>query len=227
VTEQATQPTKRDVIAESLRELIAAGEIPRGARIRQEELAERFGTSITPVREAIRLLQAEGLLVGEPRRGVQVAFVDPEHLRSTYILRRLLEPYAMQRAARRVSRRDLEKAGNLLDAMEQAHERNDASAVRTLNRQFHFDLIDRCGVPALARETKELWLAFPADILQLVEGRVPASMKEHREILQVIEEGGLNDVADATATHLRNSYLGLVEHLTGTRPPDPFDVDAD
>lgn len=219
--------TKRDAIAESLRELIASGEIPRGSRIRQEVLAEQFSTSITPVREAIRLLQSEGLLVGEPRRGVRVASVDPEHLRSTYILRQLLEPYAMRRAARRMSRRDLENTHRLLDEMDQAHARNDIAAIRDLNREFHFTLIEKCGVEALTRETKALWLAFPADILQMVEGRVPQSMKEHREMLDAIESGNLDKLADATATHLRNSYLSLVEHVTGTRPPDPIDVDVD
>ena len=224
---EAPEPTKRDAIAESLRKLIASGEIPRGSRVRQEVLAERFSTSITPVREAIRLLQAEGLLVGEPRRGVRVASVDPEHLRSTYILRQLLEPYAMKRAARRMSRRDLENSHRCLDEMEEAFARNDIAAVRDLNREFHFTLIERCGVEALARETKALWLAFPADILQMVEGRVPLSMKEHREILHAMETGHLDDLAEATATHLRNSYLSLVEHVTGTRPADPFDVDID
>ena len=102
--------TKASQIADELREAIAAGEIAQGTRLQQDELSARFSTSITPVREALRQLQAEGLLVGEPHRGVAVASPDLEQITSIYVLRRLIEPFAAQRSARRLSKLDFERA---------------------------------------------------------------------------------------------------------------------
>lgn len=112
--------TKRDRIVAEIRRLIAEGELPRGQRLQQEELAVRFQTSITPVREALRQLEAEGLLMAQPNRGVRVADADFERVKFTYIQRRLIEPYAMRRAARHVSPRDLDQAGALVEAMQAA-----------------------------------------------------------------------------------------------------------
>jgi DNA-binding GntR family transcriptional regulator len=219
--------TKRDHIAQQLRDLISAGEIPRGAHLRQDELAERFQTSITPVREAMRILQAEGLLVAEPRRGVRVASVDIPQLQSNYVVRRLVETYAMKRATRRMSPRDLGKARAINESMAAAHRAGDNLRVRTANREFHFFFIDRCGLPGLVDHVDDLWLGFPWDILQVLVDRVPCSVSEHEDILRAVELGDLDEVAAATERHLANSFLALVEHLTGQRPEDPFDLDSD
>lgn len=87
--------------------MIVSGEFARGERLQEDQLAARFATSITPVREAIKQLEAEGPLVTEPRRGVRVTSADPEQITGIYVSRRLIEPYTAQRAALRVSRRDL------------------------------------------------------------------------------------------------------------------------
>jgi DNA-binding GntR family transcriptional regulator len=219
--------TKRDIIVRRLREQITSGELPRGAKMRQDELASRFHTSITPVREALRVLQAEGLLVGEARRGVRVATVDPRQLKVTYLTRRLLESYAMRRAARRVNPRDLERARRLIDGMRAAFEAGDHAKVRDQNRAFHFLFIDRCGIPELAHEIDMLWLAFPWDILQVLKHRTPHSIEEHEAMLSAVIAGDQEEIGRATGRHLAQSYLCLVEHLSGTRPDDPFDVDND
>src|SRR5579862_9894898 len=88
--------TKKDRLVQELRHLILYGDLERGTRIRQDELAARFDTSITPVREALRQLEAEGLLESEPHRGVRVTVPDIAEIKGTYVARRLLEPYIMQ-----------------------------------------------------------------------------------------------------------------------------------
>lgn len=217
------QPRKRDRIVEDIRALIANGEIPRGGRIQQDELAARFGTSITPVREALVLLEAEGVLVGEPHRGLRVAEADPQKLRANYIMRRLVEGYAMKRAALRISRLDLVEARRLIQEMKAAHKRKDASLAGALNRQFHFLFYSRAGVPELEREIDALWLSFPWDILQVLSARIPPSIDEHEELLRAIEAGDLEGVEAATANHLASSHQALMKHLTGVEGPDPFD----
>ena len=106
----AVHATKRDQIVDELRRRILSGDLARGERMPQDELARQFGASITPVREALRLLEAEGLVLSEPHRGVRVCGVDVDEVTATYIVRRLTESYAMRRATLRVSRRDLAQA---------------------------------------------------------------------------------------------------------------------
>lgn len=223
----ASGATKRDLIAQELRDMIANGELPRGTRMRQDHFAVRFQTSITPVREALRLLQTEGLLVGEARHSVRVASVDTQQLKTTYIMRRLLETYAMQRAARRVSPRDLERARSFVEDMRAAFECGDNAGVRDNNRAFHFLFFERCGIPELVREIDHLWLAFPWDILQVLPNRTPPSLQEHEAMLEAVISGDQDAIERTTGQHLSESYLELIAHLESHRPVDPFDIDTD
>jgi DNA-binding GntR family transcriptional regulator len=223
----AKRQTKKDRIVEELRLLIDSGELARGARVHQDELATRFNTSITPVREALRHLEAEGLLVSEPHRGVRVASADLEEVKGVYVARRLLEPYASQRAVSRISRRDLEQAERLTDAMAEAHEAGDHLALRDANRSFHFLFYDRAGISALARIVEDLWSAYPWDILQVLSVRVESSLAEHRTIVASVRDGDLDDVKESVELHVKNSYLALAEHLTGVSQDDPFELDTD
>src|SRR6185295_1137428 len=113
VQAKASDGTKRDQIVAHLRRQIVGGELARGERLRQDALAEQFGASITPVREAFSILESEGLVTSEPHRGVRVATVDLDRATSLYVLRRLSEPYAVGRAAVRLTELDLRSAERL------------------------------------------------------------------------------------------------------------------
>lgn len=218
--------TKRDKIVAELRRKIRDGEITRGSRIQQDVLAEMFNTSITPVREALVLLEAEGLLVGEPNRGVSVADANFESVKTVYIQRMLQEPYAMQRAARRISPIELEKAGQLLERMEN-HSDSEVVSVPELNRQFHFLFYEACGNNSLAEQIEQLWQKWPWDLLMVIKHRPGESRQEHREMLESVRNSDLDGVADATKRHLRQSFLSLGEHLTGKPANDIYDLDVD
>lgn len=222
-----SEMTKRDQVANALRGMIASGELPRGFRITQDEMAERFEVSITPIREAIRLLQSEGILVGEPHKGVRVATVSPERLRATYIQRRLLETYAMQRAAHRMSAMDFRQAEDLAARLERAYENEDHILVGSLNRDFHFTFFDSCGLPDLVETIETLWQNFPWDIMRILPDRTPDSVAEHKMLLNSTADGGLDAIDRAVGEHLWGSYRKLIEHLTGHAPKaDPFDVNV-
>lgn len=219
--------TKRDRIVASLRQMIRDGELPRGSRIQQDVLAEMFNTSITPVREALVLLEAEGLLVGEPNRGVSVADADFNAIKAVYIQRMLLEPYAMRRATRRISQRDLDRAGDLLQRMSSASKASEVVSVPELNRQFHFLFYDACGNDALNTQIEQLWQRWPWDLLSVIKERPSESHKEHSEIIEAVRGGNVAEVSLATEQHLRASYMSLGKHLTGEKPEDVFDLDVD
>jgi DNA-binding GntR family transcriptional regulator len=207
--------------------MIRDGELPRGSRIQQDVLAEMFNTSITPVREALVLLEAEGLLVGEPNRGVSVADADFNAIKAVYIQRMLLEPYAMRRATRRISHRDLDRAEDLLDRMTSATKTKEVVSVPELNRQFHFLFYDACGSDALTTQIEQLWQRWPWDLLSVIKDRPNESQREHAEMIQAIRSGDVVQVALATEQHLRASYMSLGKHLTGEIPEDVFDLDVD
>lgn len=219
--------TKRDRIVAALRQMIRDGELPRGSRIQQDVLAAKFKTSITPVREALVLLEAEGLLVGEPNRGVSVADADFEAIKSVYVMRMLVETYAMQRATRRISQRDLDRAQQLLERMESVDAKNPVVSVPELNRQFHFLFYDACGSEALTAQIEQLWQRWPWDLLQVIKERPSKSQQEHREMIDAVRRGDVDGVARATREHLRESYLSLGQHLTGSLPEDAFELDVD
>lgn len=219
--------TKRDQIVDELRRLILNGELARGERLPQDELARRFGASITPVREALRLLEAEGVVVAEPHRGVRVAGVDLERVKGIYVMRRLAESYAMKRAALRVSRRDLSAARELLDRLQSKEADGDRGAVRELNREFHFFFYERCGMPALHDQIRGIWQSFPWDLMLSSKERTATSHKEHLEILSALDAGDCDAVAVATERHIHRGFAAITEHLTGHSGPDPFDLDVD
>lgn len=221
----AVQPTKRDQIVDELRRRILSGALARGARMPQDELAQQFRASITPVREALRQLEAEGLVVSEPHRGVRVAGVDLEQVTATYVVRRLTETYAMRRATLRMSRRDLMQARLLVQG--EAGAGVDAASRRERNREFHFLFYDRCGMPALTERIAGMWQAFPWDLTLDSPGRGEESHREHLAILEAVEDGDPDRVAAATELHLRNGFSTILRQLAGRSGPDPFDINAD
>lgn len=215
--------TKREMIAAELRRQICNGELSRGTRMNQDKLAERFSTSITPVREALGMLQAEGVLVSEPHRGVRVATADLEQVKTVYLLRQLLEPYAMQRAMWRASPRDLHAATVLFQEMTALEEAGDPIGYNKANWKFHFAFYERCDDDGLRAEIALLWQRYPWDLLQVVEQRSTTSQQEHGRMLEAAGVGDIEAVAVATREHLRTSYLALAEYLEPDHEhSDPF-----
>jgi DNA-binding GntR family transcriptional regulator len=217
-----TRLTKTDRIVAELRTLIANGEIARGERIQQDRLAKRFDTSITPVREAIKRLEAEGLLVTEPHRGVRVSSADLEQIKGVYVARRLIEPYAAQRAALRVSRQDLRHAQDLVVRMGDQGE-----DLPEINRRFHFLFYERCGIPALTTLLHTLWRSYPWDILQVLEVRRAQAVREHRAMVDAVANADFDLIEETFGANLARSYLAIITHLTGEAGEDPFDIRAD
>jgi DNA-binding GntR family transcriptional regulator len=224
------KPTKKDWIAGELRRLLADGSIERGTRIHQDELAKRFNASITPVREALRELEAEGLLERDARRGIRVATADLDRLKGIYVMRRLVEPYAMARAAYRLSPRDLKTARGLAAELADAAARGDRAAVREANHRFHFFLYDHAGMPSLTRLIEGLWIAFPWDVLDANEERTARAHRGHEAILDAIEARDADAVRAACDEHIAVAYVDLARLVDGTADgevADPFDIEVD
>src|SRR5262245_28524508 len=110
--------TKRDVAADLLRDAIIIGQLAPGTRLILEELSERYHVSMTPIREALSLLEREGLIIQSPHKGAVVAALDREELLELYAIRSAVEELATLHAVPRLTEGDLVEMGRLLEMLE-------------------------------------------------------------------------------------------------------------
>lgn len=147
--------SKSDVVAESIRGLIQTGEFPPGSVLRQRDLAERFRVSPTPVREALRRLEAEGYVNSELHRGATVVRTEKERLAENYLIRETLEGLATQLAAERITEEQIEQLEGINDELAR-YEPDDPRRLE-LNREFHFCIYEATGSPVLISLLNLLW----------------------------------------------------------------------
>jgi DNA-binding GntR family transcriptional regulator len=148
-TRDASVSNTEDVYSR-LREMLLNGEIVPGTVLSQVSLARELGVSTTPLREAMRLLQAEGLLIAEHNRRSRVAPLDPRDIDAVYASRILIEALAVRLTLPTFSASDIEALRGDLDAMAQAGRAQDIAAWEPVHRRFHRRLISGCD-EALAR----------------------------------------------------------------------------
>jgi DNA-binding GntR family transcriptional regulator len=216
--------TKAGVIADELREAIAGGALGAGTRLSQDELATQFATSTTPVREALRQLVAEGLVDAKSHRGFKVAAPDFDRITAVYVLRRLVEPFAVRRAASRLSRQDFARAQRLNDELPAAQQADDRLLARQLNREFHFVFYNACGLTAVVTEIERFWGMFPWSELHIV--RRSESFQEHQQILEAVIADDQPEIQRLLELHMRNGYVALLKHLGHSVDVDPFEMSA-
>lgn len=164
----ALQPPQRQGLHEMvLAQLLAAirtGQVKPGERLLEAEIAERLGLSRGIVREAIRRLEQEGLVISQPHRGTFVARLSPQDAVEIFALRRLLESFAVRLAVPRVAEPDLEHLAGLTEAMVDASKRGDRVERIQLDLRFHEQLCLLSGYAQLHRIwtglTLKLWLIY-------------------------------------------------------------------
>lgn len=192
-----------DKLASQLHARVLSGELPSGTRLRQEALAEEFGVSRTPVREALRKLQAGGLVELQPNRGAVVRGLSPTEIRDAYEVRAALEALAAGLAAERVNREQLQRLGNaqaeFRTALEQTVARRrggrevGAREIRRWGRandDFHQTIHEASGNEVLTSTLAHLHRNFPRDLSRLVISESTAmletNVREHKEILEAL-----------------------------------------
>ncbi len=182
-----------------LRERIATGDIERGSRLHQEDLAREFGVSRTPVREALRKLAAEGIVDLFANRGARVATATPEQLRRSYETRLVVEPGAARIAA------DL-KLQPAIDKMRAAIREEEAAGrsapkLFKANRDFHLALVEGTGNPELVKFIEHVWIGRIGATLyasRMDPSGLRADSAAHISIADAVEAGD-PDLADRLA----------------------------
>lgn len=191
-----------DRVYAALRERIVTGELPRGARLRQEALAAELGVSRTPLREALRRLAAEGLVEFNPNRGAQVAEVTLADVRASYQARLVLEPGAARLAAARRPAPELDRMSTAI--ADERESESDAEAFAA-SRDFHLALVAASGNEHLLRLAESLWVtAIGRPIFErqtsLDPQRIEADVVEHERIARAVRTGD-EDLAEALTRH--------------------------
>ncbi len=206
-----SRPTKQQRVYEVIRERILTGAYSPGFRVVIDALAVEFGVSALPVREAIRRLEAEGLVVYRPNAGAQVAPAEPGLFEEELTVVAVLEGYATALAAGFLEAGDLVVLGERTDLMVGAMERMDALAFGRLNREFHERIYVRCPNRALVEMLGEAGRRLDA-IRRTVFTHIPyrgaKSIAEHRELIELLARGARADRIEAAA---RAHKLATVE----------------
>jgi DNA-binding GntR family transcriptional regulator len=201
--------TKEEQVADFLREGIISGTFPRGSRLKQAEIAERLQTSITPVREALKLLEAEGYVTGNSYRGASVVPFDASASEEVLELRLLLESRLLRGAAGKLTAQTFAELRALADEFEQAFEKGDRATARGVNYRFHRHLYTIADMPQTLHFVQILWARYPFDLINAVEGRGKDAAKEHDEILQALLDGDVSAAMLAMRRHIEYGWTLL------------------
>jgi DNA-binding GntR family transcriptional regulator len=201
-----------DQVYAVVRQRILDGELPRGARLRQEALADELGVSRTPLREALRRLAAEGFVEFHPNRGAQVVSMTAEDVRKAYEARMVVEPGAARLAA-------LRRPGAQLTAMRAAiaAERNssDRASAYAASRAFHLALVRASENEHLIRMAEGLWVPGIAQAIYERQAEagdlISTDLAEHEQIVRAIEAGEAELAGDLARRHIAGAHARILD----------------
>lgn len=205
--------TKSALVVELLREAILSGDLGPGERLTQEELAARFNVSMTPVREAIQQLVAEGILDQVPYKGVQVAEVSADEATEIYLMRSAVEALAVRQGVPNLKLSDVQRLRNLHEQIKQFTEQGDIAQIRKRNYEFHFIFYQAANMPRLYRLIQNLWAQSPWDTLYVIPNRTLRVVEEHQRIVSAVDQGDAQLAAQAMQQHLEAGMKMLIEYL--------------
>jgi DNA-binding GntR family transcriptional regulator len=205
-------------IANRLREAILSGEYAPGARIRQEDLADRHGASRLPVREALRMLEAEGLVTLVANTGAWVASLSHEECDEMYQIRERIEPLLLRYNVPFLAEADVDELDRLAGAMERSA---DVEEFLALDREFHLSCYSKAETTVLRDTILRLWNStqhYRRAFTRLFRSEGDLSVHhEHHLLVSAIRRDDIDEAERVLAGHIRRTRLELARH------PDVFE----
>jgi DNA-binding GntR family transcriptional regulator len=193
--------SKTDLVAALIRELVITGELTGGEQLRQRDLAQRFGVSQTPVREAMRRLESEGLLVCDTHRGFTVAAPEVSPTQDATLIRAALESLGASLAARKIDAAGLARLRDLNEAMRALPDGDPGYA--ELNREFHFAIYEYARSPLLLSLMRLLWASLHGG--PRVTRTHAESARQHDEILVALDSHDPEGASARTYQHIMSA----------------------
>lgn len=205
----------RELVARHIRKAILEGRLRPGEKLVQEELAKSLGISRQPVREALRRLEAEGLVVYQPRRGVFVREYTAADMQEIYMLRRLLEGHAARLAAARLEPNEWLRLEHINEQMAAAAAAADGDRFVELNHAFHHIIHAGARSPRLLELIQRVWIGDTVYGPLFLPGRAERSVSEHRRILAALRQRDAEAAAAAVCEHITNAERNFFEYRQG------------
>ncbi len=212
-------PSLVDEIARRLRELILAAAFTPGERLIEEQLAERFGVSRPPVREALRMLSRDGLVVGVPRKGYSVVRLTPEDVRHVYDLRFALERTAIELGVPVTDPSRSARVREALSAMRRPGAQADHEEMLRANSAFHEALVALPGNRWLddayrnIAQQLELCMAMNLRFREQLYHDPQDTVRRHEVLAELIDAGVVPDILDELSRHGDRSFMDRLDEL--------------
>jgi DNA-binding GntR family transcriptional regulator len=202
-------PSQRQYALDWLRNQIVAGELQPGARLVETDLAGRLGTSRAPVREALRQLEQEGLVVSRPYAATEVMGVTQDEVEQVLVpIRLTIERFAFSTALAQLTDADFDRLAELVDAMQRTGESGDLDALAEADVRFHELVIERSGQP----HCLQVWRTIEPRVRAYFRRDAPAHQRpeevadEHRELLEVLRGGDRETTVATLEAHIHNYF---------------------
>ncbi|SHK51209.1 GntR family transcriptional regulator [Paramaledivibacter caminithermalis] len=195
------------MIFEKIREDILIGKYTSGEKIVEAKLAEEFGVSRTPVREALKQLELDGLVDNIPNRGVIVKGISNQDVEDIYTIRIAIEGIAVKWAIERMDENDLQKLKEIFELMEFYSFKKDIDKIAELNTKFHETIYNATKSRYLEHVLKDFQYFMKTTRYKSLRspGRMESALEEHRKILEAFTDRDIDRAAEAILKHVNNS----------------------
>jgi len=203
--------TLREKILEMIRDAILKGTMKPGERVSEPELAERFGISRTPIREAFRQLESEGYLEVVPRKGAIVASLSERDIEEFYAIKIILEGFAAKMAAENLTEKDIERLEAINERLQKIAEEGDVKNFFRVHNEFHDLFIKAAGNDKLFEMINQLVMRFKRLRLASLShpGRMEISVEEHRNMIEAFKKHD-GERADSLVRHAATIGAGVL-----------------
>lgn len=205
----------RDVVFNTLRKAILTGQLKPGERLMEVHLASKLGVSRTPIREAIRKLELEGLVIMIPRRGAEVAQITEKSLKDVLEVRRALDVLCIELACERITKEEIEELRKACEEFAMATRGKDTSVIAKADVKLHDIIVQATGnqrlqqlVNNLAEQMYRYRFVYLKD-----ESRHEKLIAEHKEILESIVEGNRERAGVAARSHIDNQEKSIIQQI--------------
>jgi DNA-binding GntR family transcriptional regulator len=209
--------TLRDRVGAELRSRIVSGLLPTGTRLDLDELAAEFGSSRTPVREALIQLSYEGLVEILPRRGARVRGMTRDEVRDNFLAFGALSGAATERAVQNATPQLIERLRHIGDELAEAVAVADAERIVERNWALHREIHRASGSPKLLVLLKQLARAIPLGYFEVLPTQGGISVSEHSELIDAIERGDAARARAIAEEHVQAAGERLIAHMDERR----------
>lgn len=205
----------RDVVFNTLRQAILKGELEPGERLMEIQLADRLGVSRTPILEAIRKLELEGLVLMIPRKGAEVAKISEKSLRDVLEVRRSLEELAIELAIQRMTDEDMEALSEAQEAFRNAVQNGDAMTIAETDERYHDIIYNGTGNTRLVQmlnNLREQMYRYRLEYIKDADKR-QILVVEHDLILKAVQGRHVAEAKTAIREHIDNQEITVSKNI--------------